>query len=31
MKRTERKEFGYEYFKAFSAKLDAQIRPKLYY
>ncbi len=31
MKRTERIKNGNEYFKAFKAKIDAQIRPKLYF
>ena len=31
MKKSNDIEKGYEYFKAFKASLDAQIRPKLYF
>ena len=31
MKISNNMEKGYEYFKAFRAKLDAQIRPNLYF
>ncbi len=31
MKRKEKIENGYEYYKALKAKLDAEIRPRLYF